>query len=186
MNQNGQNNQNRPNQNNQNGQNKANGANQNKEDRGQMNQSDRRFWTIVAAIVVIGGLVLLVMHRSANAPVSSDVSAMATTTASITASISTSTADTGVSDASSTESTYTYSCNDDKTIAATFHLPKDDFANVNLSDGRHLILAHAVSADGARYANANGDIVFWTKGVTAFVTENGTTTYSGCVANRFP
>ena len=88
-------------------------------------------------------------------------------------------------DASST-SVYTYSCDMDKTITATFHLPKDDFVNVRLSDGRSLILAHAISADGARYANADESIVFWTKGVTAFVTENGTTTYSGCVANKFP
>lgn len=81
---------------------------------------------------------------------------------------------------------YTFSCDGGKSITATFHLPEDQFVNVNLSDGRHLILAHVISADGARYANADESVVFWTRGVTAFVTENGTTTYANCVANRFP
>jgi len=139
-----------------------------------VSDSDRRFWTAVAIFIVLVAVVALAVHYRGNgvSPESMQTSVVSTSTA---------------EDASATSSqTYSYSCDGDKAITATFHLPEDDFANVNLSDGRHLILAHAISADGARYANADQAIVFWDKGVTAFVTENGTTTYSGCVANRFP
>ena len=181
QNQNRNQNQNTKNQNGQNGQN-----NPNKEVRDQMNGSDKRFWTIVAAIIVIGGLVLLGMHNSASAPASS-TAVIDTGEATTTDSTSTdAVGETAVDVSASTTQTYVYSCDGNKSVSATFHLPKDDFANVNLSGGQHLILAHAISADGARYANANESIVFWTKGVTAFVEQNGTTTYSGCVANRFP
>ena len=76
--------------------------------------------------------------------------------------------------------------------AAVFRcdMPKDSFissvfykdrVSLTLSNGRRITLPHALSADGARYANADESFVFWNKGNTAFVTENGTTTYDGCV-----
>ena len=54
---------------------------------------------------------------------------------------------------------------------------------LGISDGRSLTLPQVISASGARYAHSNSDdsFVFWNKGNTAFVTENGTTTYGGCV-----
>jgi membrane-bound inhibitor of C-type lysozyme len=55
-----------------------------------------------------------------------------------------------------------------------------DRVNLILSDGRQLTVPHAISADGARYANANESFVFWNKGNTAFIQEQGTTTYAGC------
>ncbi len=157
---------------------KSNGKEQDKA----MNQNDRRFWTIIGAVIVIAAIVLIGTHHYANAP--SPAAPQETDTMASIASTSVS-ADTDESSATSTQ-TYSYSCDGDRSITATFHLPKDDFVNVNLSDSRHLILAHALSADGARYTNPTESFVFWTKGITAFVTENGTTTYAGCVANRFP
>ena len=53
-----------------------------------------------------------------------------------------------------------------------------------LSDGRVLRLPQALSASGARYANAAESIVFWNKGNTAFIEEKGNTTYDGCVDKR--
>ena len=151
---------------------------------GQMGQSDRRFWTIVSAsIVVIAIIAWGVYHNDANAPSQTPADTMESM---ISTSTDTDMADATTSAVISDDETYTYSCDNGKNMSATFHLPKDDFVNVNLSDSRHFILAHAISADGARYANANESIVFWTRGVTAFVQENGTTTYSGCIANRFP
>ena len=41
--------------------------------------------------------------------------------------------------------------------------------------------SQTVSASGARYANADQSFVFWNKGQTAFIEENGKQTYSGCV-----
>src|SRR5581483_12293852 len=35
-------------------------------------------------------------------------------------------------------------------------------------------------ASGARYANADESFIFWNKGTTAFITENGQTTYANC------
>ena len=45
-------------------------------------------------------------------------------------------------------------------------------------------LPQARSASGARYANANESVVFWNKGDTAFIDENGKSTYSGCSTQR--
>ena len=41
-------------------------------------------------------------------------------------------------------------------------------------------LPQARSASGARYANADQSFVFWNKGETAFIEENGQPSYSGC------
>ena len=153
---------------------KNNSTDPNETNHKDMNRDDRRFWAIIVVFIIIGVIIFFGIHRPANAPSSTDMTAVTASTS----------ASTEVS-ATSTQ-TYSYSCDNDKSITVTFHLPQDDFTNVNLSDGRHLILGHVISADGARYANANESIVFWTKGVTAFVQEASTTTYSGCVANRFP
>lgn len=56
-----------------------------------------------------------------------------------------------------------------------------DRVTLTISNGKRITLPHAISADGARYANADESFVFWNKGNTVFVTEQGTTTYSGCV-----
>jgi membrane-bound inhibitor of C-type lysozyme len=39
----------------------------------------------------------------------------------------------------------------------------------------------AMSASGARYANADESFVFWNKGDTAFITEGEETTFKDCV-----
>jgi len=55
-------------------------------------------------------------------------------------------------------------------------------AKVILSDGRNLDLKQTISADGARYATANEDFVFWSKGNGALVLENNIERdYVGCV-----
>jgi membrane-bound inhibitor of C-type lysozyme len=75
-----------------------------------------------------------------------------------------------------------FSCEQGKTIGATFYQTKVDLV---LSDGRKLMLPQAMSASGARYANADESFVFWNKGNTAFITEGaGATapqTYANCV-----
>ncbi len=63
-------------------------------------------------------------------------------------------------------------------ISSVFY---SDRVSLTLSTGRRITLPHALSADGARYANADESFVFWNKGNTAFVNENGTTTWDGCV-----
>ena len=72
-----------------------------------------------------------------------------------------------------------FTCPQGKTIAATFI---NDSVKLKLSDSREFTLPHAISADGARYANADESFVFWNKGNGAFILEGGTTTYSDCVA----
>lgn len=72
-----------------------------------------------------------------------------------------------------------FSCDADKTIQADFYKDK---VRLVLSDGRTLDLPQAVSASGARYADAAGTTVFWNKGDTAFVTEGSDTnqTFANC------
>jgi membrane-bound inhibitor of C-type lysozyme len=66
----------------------------------------------------------------------------------------------------------------DSFISSVFYKNR---VSLTFSDGRRMTVPHALSADGARYANADESFVFWNKGNTAFVTEQGTTTYDGCV-----
>jgi membrane-bound inhibitor of C-type lysozyme len=76
--------------------------------------------------------------------------------------------------------TVTFACDGSRTITATFYPQNDTHVDLELSDGRKLSVPHAISASGARYANADESFVFWNKGNTAFITENGTTTYANC------
>jgi len=55
------------------------------------------------------------------------------------------------------------------------------WAQVSLDDGRELTLQQTISADGGRYANSDGSVVFWSKGRGAFVEEGGTQTYANCI-----
>ncbi len=96
--------------------------------------------------------------------------------------------------------TVTYACDADKSIHAVFYngptLPPvtrggpprpGGHVDLTLSDGRHLILAQTISADGIRYSDGDPSvpggesIVFWSKGDTALVLEHNTDqTYKGC------
>ena len=76
----------------------------------------------------------------------------------------------------------TFYCPDGKSIAAEFDNTSDQ-VNLTLSDGRVWTLPRAMSGSGARYANADETEVFWNKGDTAFIEENGQTTYSDCATD---
>jgi membrane-bound inhibitor of C-type lysozyme len=78
---------------------------------------------------------------------------------------------------------FLFTCDKGQTIDATFYPTDDKFVDLVLSDSRAMKVPLAISASGARYANADESFVFWNKGNTAFITESGTTTYSGCVTN---
>jgi thioredoxin 1 len=76
-----------------------------------------------------------------------------------------------------------FSCSGGKTIQASFN---NDTSTVTLrlSDDRDITLPQAISASGARYANEDESFVFWNKGNTAFIQENGTNTYEDCVTEE--
>lgn len=76
-----------------------------------------------------------------------------------------------------------FECKDGKAIIALY---SDGQVELMLSDGRNLILHHAVSASGARYANEDESIVFWNKGTSAFIEENGAITFEGCEETPIP
>ncbi|MES2006686.1 MAG: MliC family protein [Patescibacteria group bacterium] len=79
----------------------------------------------------------------------------------------------------------TFSCEQGKTIGAVFYSAK---VELTLSDGRKLSLPQAISASGARYANADQSFVFWNKGNTAFIGEGKVEpqqeTYTNCVTGE--
>lgn len=79
---------------------------------------------------------------------------------------------------------FTFTCKDNKSISATFYPSNDTHVDLILSDGRKITLPRAISASGARYANANESIVFWNKGSTAFITEGTSTTYTECIVQN--
>src|SRR5271170_3154148 len=89
-----------------------------------------------------------------------------------------------------------YFCSDGKGIKAIFFENPQSYVVLALSDGRALNLPQAVSGSGIRYelpdapvqagrspatASSTEDIVFWSEGNNAFLTENGATTYGNCV-----
>lgn len=88
-----------------------------------------------------------------------------------------------------------YLCDEDKTINAKYYkgseAPKPQpeemptptgSVEINLSDGRQLTLPQTISASGIRYASTSEDVIFWSKGNTAFIVENDIQTFSGCIA----
>lgn len=76
--------------------------------------------------------------------------------------------------------TATFKCAGGKAIRATF---SGSSVELILSDGRHLTLPQALSASGARYANADESFVFWNKGNAAFIDEGDQETYTACATN---
>ena len=70
-----------------------------------------------------------------------------------------------------------FNCSESKNIKAIFY---KDRVYISLSDGRNMSLPQVLSASGARYANFDQSFVFWNKGNTAFINENGVTTYKDC------
>jgi len=80
-----------------------------------------------------------------------------------------------------------FTCDEGKTIAASFYTGTHSRVSLVLSDGRTLVLPQAISASGARYADDS--VVFWNKGNTAFIEEGADShqTYVGCItANEAP
>ncbi|MCL5969925.1 MAG: MliC family protein [Patescibacteria group bacterium] len=72
----------------------------------------------------------------------------------------------------------TFNCSAGKTINAVF---TDEKVELVLSDNRTIELPQAISASGARYANSDETFVFWNKGDTARIEENGQTTFADCL-----
>ena len=90
--------------------------------------------------------------------------------------------------------TATYSCDAGKTISATYYQGQSKPATsaggppvpggsvaLTLSDGRAMTLPQTISANGARYANADESVVFWNVGNGATLTENNQQTFTGCI-----
>ncbi len=77
--------------------------------------------------------------------------------------------------------TATFKCADGKAIDATFYDGKVDLV---LTDGRSLELPQVISGSGTRYANADESFQFYSKGDTAFITENSdyNMTFKDCTA----
>lgn len=76
-----------------------------------------------------------------------------------------------------------YACSDEKGIIAVYG---EGEVRTHLSDGREIVLLQTVAASGARYANEDESVVFWTEGENAFVEENGEQTYSNCIESPLP
>ncbi|MFA5024492.1 MAG: DUF333 domain-containing protein [Patescibacteria group bacterium] len=72
-------------------------------------------------------------------------------------------------------------CQDNKFINATFNNQGNGSVDLLLSDDRKITLPRAMSASGARYASNDEGFVFWNKGETAFIEENGQTTFNDCL-----
>ncbi|HUO56379.1 MAG TPA: MliC family protein [Candidatus Paceibacterota bacterium] len=122
------------------------------------------FWAIIALIIIIVGGYLSLRDRLTG-------STVPPTTASSTPMII---------------NTVAYSCDQGATIDASF---TQNSVDLTLSDGRSLTLPQTISGSGIRYelsaTSSSGtpdDVVFWSEGDNAFLTENSSTTYQDCIA----
>ncbi len=131
--------------------------------------SKNSFWTIIAlAIIVVGGYLTISKHLFGSNVQTTATTTVATTTATVINSVN-------------------YSCEGGKSIAAAF---TQNAVALTLSDGRSLNLPQAISGSGIRYemiatstsAPTSTDIVFWSEGNNAFMTENSSSTYENCLA----
>jgi membrane-bound inhibitor of C-type lysozyme len=69
-----------------------------------------------------------------------------------------------------------FACEGDKLVSVDF---LKDKARI-VTEGKIFVLDRAISASGARYANADESLVFWNKGDTAFMEENGEIILNDC------
>ena|SRR3989344_292595 len=76
-------------------------------------------------------------------------------------------------------SSINYNCDAGKTIQAVYF---DEKVELNLSDGRSLLLVRGISGSGVRYTNSDESITFWNKGTTAFIEQgsSNTITFANC------
>lgn len=77
-----------------------------------------------------------------------------------------------------------FDCAGGKHIDAAFFNTPPRRVELALSDGRRLTLPQALSASGARYASQDERIVFWNKGDTAFIDEQGRRSHADCRTRR--
>lgn len=75
-------------------------------------------------------------------------------------------------------------CADSKTIGAIFDNGEKSSVKLNLSDGRSMNLPSTISASGSRYASPDESVIFWNKGDTAFIEENGKPSFNDCVTKK--
>lgn len=75
---------------------------------------------------------------------------------------------------------YEFSCNDGKSITASFVNNETSSVTLDLSDNRAFSLMQSISASGARYTNKDESVIFWNKGDEAFLEEDGKTTFENC------
>ena len=131
--------------------------------------SKNSFWAIIALIIiVVGGYFAISKNLFNTSPTPSATSTVATSTSPVINAVS-------------------YSCEDGKSIGAAF---TQTSVALSLSDGRSLNLPQTVSGSGIRYemtatstqAPTSTDIVFWSEGNNAFITENASSTYQDCLA----
>ncbi|MCR4328355.1 MAG: MliC family protein [Patescibacteria group bacterium] len=77
-----------------------------------------------------------------------------------------------------------FNCADEKSIVAIFHPDNDTQVELKLSDGRELNVPHAISTSGTRYANKDGNFIFWNKGNDATIQEHGKETFRNCTISQ--
>lgn len=77
-----------------------------------------------------------------------------------------------------------YTCEDGKNIGVAL---ADEIIRLSLYDKRVFTLEKVLADDesGTKFANDGEETVFWMKDNSAFLLENGTTTYSGCRTSNY-
>ncbi|HET8580888.1 MAG TPA: MliC family protein [Candidatus Paceibacterota bacterium] len=161
---------------------------------------NRTAWIIIV-VIVIAALLLAVWWRSGAAPIPQQDTDVPGTTAAMHAS------STEAKSAAATGSparaggvpmtlvtTARYQCDDGKSLTASFYRGPDTPAAAGqppvangtvvlvLSDGRTLTLPQTISADGARYADAREQFIFWSTGETALTEGPSAAGYAHCKA----
>ena len=131
---------------------------------------NQNIYVSIAIIIVAIGLGIYLGHRSVTAPATGPaVSAAGTNPA-------------GDDTAAATgDKSYTLSCDSDKSLVLTFHLPGDKSVDIMTDDGRMMTLDNTSTSSAASYTSADGkDSLSLSTSGTISLTESGVATYSNC------
>ncbi len=77
--------------------------------------------------------------------------------------------------------TVVFKCANTSYIQASF---SENYVRLLLNDEREFVLPQVISGSGARYANSDESFVFWNKGNTSFIDENGIITFTDCATEQ--
>lgn len=130
---------------------------------------------VIFVIILLTVAGIFIFSQKVESPIVEQTQ-VATTTSQNEQTVATTTEETGRQEVKINE--YSFVCSDKTEGTASFDNVND--AAVVKIDGKIHELRVGISGSGVRYVNDEETYIFWNKGNSAFIEENGTTTHEAC------